>query len=229
MLNVHCGTTILVLCFLATMLDRARSEPKEDLLRKVFEDLVGLATSQAYHAGSDGLVIHLEGVGSLTVAPSGNVLALQDLVCEFHKNIGESWAAQWNSMVGARGLTTAWSSDELPLLDVVIFTLTVMKSRRKQAKRPWIGKTFMLLKSLRAGLMRLLESVMLKSVVAHMTHTDVYNAPVPSRQLVRRRGAKLTVRSCCIVSFHFVTAAAKETQASSVMLESYGRPKASDR
>lgn len=205
MLNVHCGTTILVLCFLAAMLDRARSEPKEDLIRKTFEDLVGLATSQAYHSG-DGLAIYLDGVGTLTVAPSGNVRDLQDLACQFHKNIGEAWAAQWTSMMGARGLTTAWSTDELPLLDVVIFALTVMKSRRKQAKRAWTGKTFSLLKTLRVGLMKFLENVMLKSLVEHMSLTDVYNAPVPSRQLLRRRTTKVTVLSF-VTLFCLVTVA----------------------
>ena len=93
LLSVHCGTTTLVICFLATMLDKARLPAKEEALQNYMRDVVSVALRQAQV--SSGLDLFVADYGILAVSPSGNVRGLQAMAIHAHKSAGEAWKLQW--------------------------------------------------------------------------------------------------------------------------------------
>ena len=86
-------------------------------------------------------------------------------------------------MLASNLVTTDWANEGLPILDVVMFLVTVVKTRRRQKKSPWQQKSMEVREKMINAFAKVLENTLMKSIVAYMRENDVYNANVPSRQL----------------------------------------------
>jgi FMN-dependent NADH-azoreductase len=68
-----------------------------------------------------------------------------------------SWMSQWNSTLASNLVATDWANEGLPILDVVMFIVTVVKTRRRQNKSPWQQKSMEVRKKMINAFAKVLE------------------------------------------------------------------------
>ena len=139
-----------------------------------------------YAAGSAGITITMQNGEFLTVIASGAVRGLVAFLISIHRSVATSWQHMWTSMVEEGELTMAWG-EEVPLLDLIFFALTVVKFRRRKNKSAWTGKTLSTLKQVPLAILGFLHGNMAAALTEHMRAHNVYQGQVPSRRIVRRR------------------------------------------
>lgn len=180
-LNVNCASSLLMIFFILDLLEKSRTQAKDQFLTEHIRKLV-LETLSVAHA-EQGMSVMVGELGELHITQAGNVVGLQSMLEAFHRTTMLSWMGQWNSMLASNMLGTDWAAESLPLLDVVMFVFTVVKVRRRQNKSPWQEKSLEARKKLVNALAKVLENCLMKSLVSYMQCNDVYNADVPSRRL----------------------------------------------
>lgn len=167
--------------FIIDLLGKSRTPQKDQFLKEHLKELAMLVVRHVYSLG--GMSLPVADCGELKLTQSGNVTGLSMILDVYHKSISNSWAKQWRDMFASNDLSSAWSAESLPILDVVMFAVTVVKFRRAQQKAALGPKTLLFLGFLVNALAKLMETVLLTAVVDYMHRNDVYRADIPSRQL----------------------------------------------
>lgn len=180
-LNVNCASSLLMIFFIFDLLDKSRTQAKDEFLCEFIKKLALETVSVA--RAEQGMSVLVGDMGELEITQAGNVMGFQAMLEAFHRSTMLSWMSQWNSMLASNLVATDWANEGLPILDVVMFIVTVVKTRRRQNKSPWQQKSMEVRKKMINAFAKVLENTLMKSIVAYMLQNDVYNANVPSRQL----------------------------------------------
>ena len=132
----NCASTLLILYFLADIIDTARSDPKIKLALEYVDFIAKNAITLAVSEG--GLQVDLNDLGSLTIDASGGIRdkQLHRILRSSHGTVQSSFGVMWDSM----SLTLRWDDDPMSFLDYVHFTLMVTKTRKQQGKKRWTGR-----------------------------------------------------------------------------------------
>ena len=178
---MNCASSLLMIFFIFDLLDKSRTPAKDEFLSEFIKKLA-LETVSIARAEQEISVL-VGDMGELQITQAGNVMGLQAMLEIFHRSTMLSWMNQWNSMLASNLVATDWANEGLPILDVVMFLVTVVKTRRQQKKSPWQQKSMEVREKMINAFAKVLENTLMKSIVAYMRENDVYNANVPSRQL----------------------------------------------
>ena len=183
-LNVNAATTLLVLWLVADILEKSLSPEK----RKFAMDIL-LAISHQTIVQSHALVdcrVYLVDAVYFTMSPGGGCRGFQESIGQLlHGNIVSSWKLQWEAMIGLAecGLTTRWTAETLPLVDLIVFCFGVKRVRKSAGKHPWNGDSLTVLNQLQRVLLDLLQRTLATHVANYVAANDAYNVPVPARNL----------------------------------------------
>ena len=165
--------------FLKDIVDRAVMNSKFDWAWGTIKRLAMQSLALIYAAGSAGITITMQNGEFLTVIASGAVRGLVAFLISIHRSVATSWQHMWTSMVEEGELTMAWG-EEVPLLDLIFFALTVVKFRRRKNKSAWTGKTLSTLKQVQLAILGFLHGNMAAALTEHMRAHNVYQGQVPS-------------------------------------------------
>ena len=162
-LNVNCASSLLMIFFIIDLLEKSRTQVKDQFLTEHIRKLV-LETLSVAHA-EQGMSVMVGEMGELHITQGGNVVGFQAMLEAFHRSTMLSWMGQWNSMLASNMVGTDWAAESLPLLDVVMFIFTVVKARRRQNKSPWQEKSLEVRKNLVNAFAKVLQNSLMKSIV----------------------------------------------------------------
>ena len=179
----NCASTLLILYFLADIIDTARSDPKIKLALEYVDFIAKNAITLAVSEG--GIQINLNDLGSLTTDASGCITGqqLHRILRSVHATVQSSFGVMWDSM----SLTLTWDDDPMSFLDYVHFTMMVTKTRKQQAKKRWTGRIQVCMGHLWKSLIKFLGCTCDLFVFRDLS---LYlDKPIPSRITSTRRGA----------------------------------------
>jgi|OrbCmetagenome_4_1107370.scaffolds.fasta_scaffold75775_1 hypothetical protein len=154
-LNVNCASSLLMIFFIFDLLDKSRTLAKDEFLCEFIKKLALETVSIA--RAEQGMSVLVGDMGELQITQAGNVMGFQAMLEVFHRSTMLSWMSQWNSTLASNLVATDWANEGLPILDVVMFIVTVVKTRRRQNKSPWQQKSMEVRKKMINAFAKVLE------------------------------------------------------------------------
>ena len=125
---------------------------------------------------------------TLNVGGGGLVRELQAWARHVHANVATSFGATWDLMAESQILACSWSTEAIPLVDLVRFAALAQAFRRQQKKKNWQPQSMVaraladLTQALASFLTNILNIYMWED---YIPDRDAFNLQIPSRKLKR--------------------------------------------